>query len=178
MYSKQRCSVGRVQFHHISSTQHDILQCLINFLCCTQTCLKPTDSRYNKQMNRCFMCGTNLLPTTIPETKIAPENWWFEDYIPFEKRGTFSCAPLKLREGVAPSHPASSRLCMVLNSNCASWSSLSGSLPANGESQSYRLCIATKAQAYTMIMTREICIPLAHTASIYNLNLWISMNYH
>ena len=51
---------------------------------------------------------------------------------------------------------ASSRLCMVLNSNCASWSSLSGSLPANGESQSYRLCIATKAQAYTMIMTREI----------------------
>ena len=135
MYSKQRCSVGRVQFHHISSTQHDILQCLINFLCCTQTCLRPTDSRYNKQMNRCFMCGTNLLPTTIPETKIAPENWWFEDYIPFEKRGTFSCAPLKLREGVAPSHPASSRLCMVLNSNCASWSSLSGSLPANGESE-------------------------------------------
>ena len=30
---------------------------------------------------------------------------------------------------------ASSRLCMVLNSNCASWSSLSGSLPANGESE-------------------------------------------
>ncbi len=62
-------------------------------------------------------------------------------------------------------HPAqrngstSSRLCMVLNSNCASWSSISGSLPANGELEGSPPSVSLKKHGRKTTRLRQVTSP-------------------